>query len=83
MTDSGDALYEKILQERRFELAMESDRFYDLIRTGKAAQAFTDPQFLANPTKQNAVWKPGKSELLPIPQAEIDNSNGNIVQNPL
>lgn len=83
LTDSGDALYEKILQERRFEFAMESDRFYDLIRTGKAAQAFTDAQFLANPTKQTAVWKPGKSELLPIPQAEIDNSNGNIVQNPI
>lgn len=83
LTDNGDALYEKILLERRFELAMESDRFYDLIRTGKAAQAFTDPQFLANPTKANAVWKPGKSELLPIPQTEIDNSNGNIVQNPI
>jgi len=62
---------------------MESDRFYDLIRTGKAAQAFTDSQFLANPTKANAVWKPSKSELLPIPQVEVDNSNGNIVQNPI
>ncbi|NCC45953.1 MAG: RagB/SusD family nutrient uptake outer membrane protein [Bacteroidia bacterium] len=83
LTDNGDDLYEKILLERRFELAMEGDRFYDLIRTGKAAQAYSDPQFLANPTKANAVWKPGKSELLPIPQTEIDNSNGSIVQNPI
>jgi hypothetical protein len=82
-TDSGDALYEKILLERRFELAMESDRFYDLIRTGKAAQAYSAADFLANPTKKSAVWKPGKSELLPIPQTEIDNSNGNIEQNPM
>ena len=82
-TDSGDALYEKILLERRFELAMESDRFYDLIRTGKAPMAYSAPDFLSNPTKANAVWKPGKSELLPIPQIEIDNSNGMIVQNPI
>jgi hypothetical protein len=30
-----------IYKERRVELAFEHDRFYDLVRTGQAAAAFT------------------------------------------
>ena len=60
-----------ILNERRHELAMEGHRFWDLVRTGKAAGVLGPLGFIA-----------GKHELFPIPQAEIDISQGNLVQNP-
>ena len=60
-----------IFNERRHELAMEGWRFWDLIRTGRAAAAMAPLGFIA-----------GKNELLPIPQSEIDNSQGTLTQNP-
>lgn len=72
-TDTGDALFDAILKERRLELAMEGHRFFDMVRTGRAAQAFKD--------KGN--FREGISNLFPIPQAEIDLSNGTLKQNPL
>ena len=62
-----------IWKERRSELAMEQDRFFDLVRQGRAG------------TVLRALGKPfvdGKHELFPIPQAEIDLSNGKLKQNP-
>jgi len=60
-----------IFTERRHELAMEGWRFWDLVRTGRASQALDSLGFIA-----------GKHELLPIPQSEIDISQGSLVQNP-
>lgn len=67
---SGGALYDFILTERRIELAGEGHRFFDLVRTGKAAQEI--PGFVA-----------GKNELFPIPIEEIQFSGGNWAQNPI
>jgi tetratricopeptide (TPR) repeat protein len=64
------ALDELIFIERRHELAMEGHRFWDLIRTGRAATALGPLGFIA-----------GQHELLPIPQSEIDLSQGVIEQN--
>lgn len=72
-TDGGDALFEAILKERRLELAMEGHRYFDMVRTGKAATAF----------KEKGNFKEGISNLMPIPQAEIDVSGGTLTQNPL
>lgn len=69
ITASGGALYEFILTERKVELAGEGHRFFDLVRTGKAAQEI--PGFVA-----------GKHELFPIPLEEIQFSAGNWSQNP-
>ncbi|MFM8374390.1 MAG: RagB/SusD family nutrient uptake outer membrane protein, partial [Bacteroidota bacterium] len=69
-TDQG-ALRNAILKERRSELAMEGHRFWDLIRTGRATAVLGPLGFQA-----------GKHELLPIPQTEIDISQGAIRQNP-
>ena len=60
-----------VYKERRLELAMEQDRFFDLVRTGRA-QTVLGPR----------GFKTGKSELFPIPQAEIDLSGGKLTQNP-
>jgi len=58
-----------IAAERRLELAGEGHRFFDLVRTGKAAAALASRGFQA-----------GKNEILPIPYRELQNTM--IVQNP-
>lgn len=61
-----------ILRERRVELALEQHRWFDLVRTGRAA------------TVMQALGKnfvAGKHELFPIPQSEIDLSEGALTQN--
>jgi len=58
-----------IYNERRFELSGEGHRFFDLVRTGKAADYIQG-------------FIPGKHELFPIPQVEIDLAGGNWSQNP-
>ncbi|HQW10617.1 MAG TPA: RagB/SusD family nutrient uptake outer membrane protein [Saprospiraceae bacterium] len=73
-TASGkSALREAIYKERRVELAMEHDRWFDLIRTGKAKEAMT-----AN----GKTFVEGKNELLPIPSLQIALSGGKLDQNP-
>jgi hypothetical protein len=64
-------LRDAIIEERRHELAMEGFRFWDLVRTGKANEVLGPLGFI-----------PGKHELLPIPQTEIDISQGTLSQNP-
>ncbi|MBK6905414.1 MAG: RagB/SusD family nutrient uptake outer membrane protein [Saprospirales bacterium] len=65
----------KIWHERRVEFGMEQQRWFDLLRTGRAAER------MAAVGKLNYVE--GKHELLPLPQTEIDVSGGNLDQNPL
>lgn len=67
VTASGTALRQAIWDERRLELAMEGDRFFDLVRTGRAATVING-------------FKAGKNELFPIPQREIEISQ--LQQNP-
>lgn len=70
---SQEQMRNAIWRERRFELAMEHDRFWDLVRQGRAGQVL------------RAVGKnfvDGKHELMPIPQAQIDASGGVLTQNP-
>ncbi|MGG9964214.1 RagB/SusD family nutrient uptake outer membrane protein [Ferruginibacter sp. SUN106] len=67
ITVTGTALKQAIWDERRLELAMEGDRFFDLVRTGQAATKITG-------------FVTGKHELFPIPQTEIDISG--LKQNP-
>ncbi len=68
---SKEQLRQAIWRERRVELAMEQHRWFELVRTGQAAARLTPLGFKAN-----------KHELFPIPQSEIDLTNGIIKQNP-
>lgn len=70
-TTNKDQLRDLIIEERRMELALEGHRFWDLVRTGKAPQVLGPRGFVQ-----------GKHELLPIPQNEIDISQGTLTQNP-
>lgn len=72
VTASGDALLDAIWHERRVELCMEHQRFYDLLRqdrVGEVMRAF------------GVNFVDGKHEVLPIPSTELD-LNPNLVQNP-
>jgi hypothetical protein len=71
---SKDAMREKILHERRMELAFEGDRWFDLIRINNGQYGL---DFLHSIGKVNATTK---HLLLPIPQKERD-SNPNLTQN--
>lgn len=60
-----------IYKERQVELAMESDRYFDVIRQGRGTEVFGVKG-----------WKAGKNEVWPVPQTEIDLSGGLLTQNP-
>ena len=64
---------ETIRHERRVELGLEFDRFYDLVRWGIAKEVL----HAAGKTNYQ-----DKNALLPLPQTEIDKSKGVLVQNP-
>ena len=75
ITERDQALLrDHIRHERRIELAMEHERFFDLVRWGIAEEV------LHAAGKTN--FTSGKNELMPIPQDEIDKSNGVLTQNP-
>ncbi len=69
----GTALRDAIWKERRYELAMEHDRFFDIVRQGRAEEVMR----LAG---KNFIT--GKHELLPIPALQIELSGGRLEQNP-
>lgn len=66
---TGAALTDAIYRDRRLELVGEGHRFFDLVRTGRAANAIDG-------------FTPNKNELFPIPLEEIEFSQGNWEQNP-
>ncbi|TCC94504.1 RagB/SusD family nutrient uptake outer membrane protein [Pedobacter frigiditerrae] len=74
VTTDQTALRLAIQQERRIELAMEYDRFFDLVRWGIAQTALT--------AAGRPNYNPARDNVLPIPQTQIDLSKGVLTPNP-
>ncbi len=74
ITLSGDALIERILLERRKELAFEGNRFFDLTRRKKNVTHIRS-------TSQEVFTYPNQKFVYPIPFAET-TANKNVIQNP-
>ena len=71
--------------ERRLELALEGERFFDLVRWGVAADVLNNYLNVEQSRKdflQGASFVAGKHEYLPIPQNQIFWSEDRYVQNP-
>lgn len=64
---------DQLYRERRLEMAMEHDRWFDLVRTGKAQPAMT---------ADGKLFVIGKHEVYPIPEEQITLSKGLLKQNP-
>jgi hypothetical protein len=82
---SKNEAIEALRTERRLEFAHEGHRFFDLVRWGIAAEVMnsyfeSEKQIRSHLT--NAAFVEGKNEYMPIPQVQMDLSQGNMVQNP-
>jgi len=73
---SQDQMRAEIRHQRMIEFARENQRFYDLKRWGLLKQEITNSDKVG---KQ--FYVPGKHDLFPIPQSEI-NANPKMTQNP-
>ncbi|HNC13197.1 MAG TPA: RagB/SusD family nutrient uptake outer membrane protein, partial [Cyclobacteriaceae bacterium] len=76
MTDEGWTLLEVIWYERRAELAGEGDRWFDLVRSGRADANVFSP---ANPRNGNFSTD---DLFLPIPQRDVDLTGGKLTPYP-
>ena len=72
---------DNIWLERRLELCHLWDRFFDVVRQGRAAKVLHD---FATETTYNRgkYFIEGINEIFPIPQNEVDITNGLVTQNP-
>lgn len=73
-----------VKMERRLELGMESERFFDLTRWGEAAMILN--KYYAEEIDNCAIYSSAKftadkDEYLPIPYSQIAASNGHYIQN--
>ncbi|GAB4023545.1 RagB/SusD family nutrient uptake outer membrane protein [Spirosoma koreense] len=68
-----EAFQTAVIAERRLELALENDRWFDLVRTGTAVAAI----------KVTGITMPDYRTVYPIPQSEIDvyNNKATFPQN--
>ncbi|HRP57473.1 RagB/SusD family nutrient uptake outer membrane protein [Agriterribacter sp.] len=84
LADVENATMTELMHERRVELAGENERHQDLMRWDRAGIIDLPAHYAID----RGPWKPGrtfvvpKNYLFPLPQRQIDLSNGTLVQNP-
>lgn len=76
LTDNFSANIDNIIAERRLEFVGEGKRYWDLVRTGKAATTLVPDAY----GYRTNTWSESK-KYLPIPLSEIDAAHGTITQN--
>jgi len=75
---TGTTLLHDIWHERRSELAMEQHRWFTLLRANKV-----ESNWAVQEMAKDGKTFTQKNTVFPIPQTEIDLSNGSLKQNPL
>lgn len=70
-----------IWKEQRVEFGQEFERFFELVRQGRAGQVLRGYATKYN-TSKGSGFRDGVNEIFPIPQSEINLSKGKLVQNP-
>ena len=81
---SKDDAIKIVKTERRLEMALESERFFDLVRWGDAPAVITS--YVTKEKERvsylgEAQFTQNRDEYLPIPHEQISSSNGHYVQN--
>lgn len=76
LSAGGQALIDRILLERRKELAFEGNRLFDITRNKKTFWKFYSI------TDSVLVSYPNEKTILPIPRKELDIPGNQLVQNP-
>ncbi|MDX1638498.1 MAG: RagB/SusD family nutrient uptake outer membrane protein [Balneolaceae bacterium] len=83
-----EATLENIRKERRLELALEGQRYWDLQRYGQqtaeqqiSVPAGTREGYSGDPQDFTVQFNTATGGVFPIPQSEIEISNGKLIQN--
>jgi hypothetical protein len=71
---SAKATVDNIIEERHLEFVGEGKRYWDLIRSDKAASTLVAGEY------RTVGWTPNK-KYLPLPDSEVSASGGKLVQN--
>lgn len=81
---SNEQALKIVKMERRLEMGMESERFFDLVRWGEAAPVLN--KYFAEEIDHCSIYSvahftANKDEYLPIPFSQLSASNGHYTQN--
>ena len=83
-TYSQEEALKIVKMERRLEMGMESERFFDLVRWGEAEKVLN--KYFAEETNKCSIYgdahfTANKNEYLPIPFSQVAASDGHYTQN--
>lgn len=83
---TAETFMDKLLLERRLELAVENNRWFDLVRTDRFTQVLTTIEGEYNPSTEKAVMIPLNAKpymkYFPIPYEQIQlSAKGVLIQN--
>ncbi|MFY0627103.1 MAG: RagB/SusD family nutrient uptake outer membrane protein [Reichenbachiella sp.] len=83
-TDATQAM-KAVRHEMRLEFALEGMRFFDLVRWGidsETLNGYLESEDGLRPWMVGATYVDGKNDHWPVPQVELDLSNGVLTQDP-